>query len=252
MGRDKPVGHSLLFVVLLSAALLVGVLGCRKQATETPAEVPAEAPAEVPAEVPAEEPAEEPAEVPTEVPAEEPAEVLAERSEGEVDKPVVVITTSKGTIEVELDPERAPKSVANFLQYVDDEFYDGTIFHRVIDNFMIQGGGFTPDFQQKETRDPIKNEADNGLKNERYTIAMARTAVVDSATAQFYINVRDNPSLDHRSRDQRGFGYAVFGRVTGGRETVDAIKSVATGSGGHFPRDVPQEQVLIESIRRKQ
>ena len=160
---------------------------------------------------------------------------------------MVVLTTNKGAITIELDEEKAPISVANFLQYVDDGHFDGTIFHRVIPDFMIQGGGFEPGMKQKGTRDPIKNEADNGLKNERGTLAMARTQVVDSATAQFFINLKDNDFLNHGGRD---FGYAVFGRVTDGMDVVDAIAGVATGSkGGHG--DVPADDVVIEKAERK-
>ena len=154
--------------------------------------------------------------------------------------PVVIIKTSKGDIKVELDKENAPISTDNFLAYVEDGYYDGTIFHRVINNFMIQGGGFTADGQQKPTKAPIKNEADNGLKNDRGTIAMARTGVVDSATSQFYINHVDNDFLNHGKRD---FGYAVFGKVVDGMDVVDAIAAVQTGSG-----DVPNEQIVIESV----
>ncbi len=154
--------------------------------------------------------------------------------------PMVIIKTSKGDIKLELDSENAPITVDNFLAYVEDGFYDGTIFHRVINNFMVQGGGFTTDMQQKPTNAPIKNEADNGLKNERGTIAMARTGVVDSATSQFFINHTDNAFLDHGKRD---FGYAVFGRVVDGMEVVDAIATVQTGPG-----DVPNEQIVIETV----
>jgi len=154
--------------------------------------------------------------------------------------PVVIIKTSKGDIKLELDKENAPITVDNFLAYIEDGFYNGTIFHRVINNFMVQGGGFTPDMQQKPTNAPIKNEADNGLKNERGTIAMARTGVVDSATSQFFINHVDNAFLDHGLRD---YGYAVFGKVVDGMDVVDAIAVVETGPG-----DVPKEQVFIESV----
>ncbi len=165
--------------------------------------------------------------------------------------PVVVIDTSFGPIEVELAPDKAPASVQNFLRYVDEKFYDGTIFHRVINSFMIQGGGFTKEFEQKRTHEPIKNEAGNGLKNVRGTIAMARTSVVDSATAQFFINVVDNAFLDHRDETQRGFGYAVFGKVVKGMDVVDRIRGVQTGQGGPFPSDCPKDAVLIKSVRRK-
>ncbi len=158
--------------------------------------------------------------------------------------PIVVITTSLGAITVELDPEHAPITVENFLGYVRDGFYDGTVFHRVIKDFMIQGGGMTPDLSQKGTKPPIKNEAANGLGNVRGSIAMARTGVVDSATSQFFINVVDNAFLDHRSPDPAGYGYAVFGRVTDGMDVVDAIRVVKTGG-----QDVPVEPVVIESIR---
>lgn len=165
------------------------------------------------------------------------------------ENPVVVMDTSRGTIEIELYEDTAPITVANFLKYVDEGFYDGTIFHRVIDGFMVQGGGFTPEFEQKETHAPIKNEADNGLKNDRGTLAMARTQAVDSATAQFFINVKDNDFLNHRGK--ANFGYAVFGKVISGMDVVDEIKAVKTGAKGPFPKDVPLETILIESIRRK-
>ena len=158
----------------------------------------------------------------------------------------VILKTSLGDIHIALRADKAPITVANFLQYVDDGFYDGTIFHRVIPDFMIQGGGFTADMSQKATRDPIKNEADNGLSNEPYTIAMARTSVVDSATAQFFINVADNVFLDHGTRD---FGYAVFGKVVQGEDIVDRIADVDTGTRAGMG-DVPKETVTIESAKR--
>ena len=158
-----------------------------------------------------------------------------------------VVKTSLGEIELELDEAKAPVTVTNFVEYAKSGFYDGTIFHRVIDGFMIQGGGFTKEMQQKPTRPPIRNEAGNGLKNKRYTIAMARTQVVDSATAQFFINVRDNGFLDHRSEDMRGFGYAVFGTVTKGTNVVDKIAKVKTGQVSFFS-DVPVEPVIIEKV----
>jgi cyclophilin family peptidyl-prolyl cis-trans isomerase len=161
-------------------------------------------------------------------------------AENKGENPVVIIKTSKGDIKIELDKENAPISVDNFLTYVEDGFYDGTIFHRVINNFMVQGGGFTADMQQKSTNPQIKNEADNGLKNERGTIAMARTGVVDSATSQFFINHADNTFLDHGIKD---YGYAVFGKVVDGMDVVDVIAVVQTGPG-----DVPNEHVVIESI----
>ena len=164
------------------------------------------------------------------------------------EKKVVVIKTNQGEITVELDEAKAPITVKNFLAYVDDGFYDGTIFHRVIDDFMIQGGGFDNDMKQKGTKDQIKNEADNGLKNDRGTLAMARTQVRDSATSQFFINLKDNDFLNHGTRD---FGYAVFAKVIDGMDVVDKIAKVKTGNkGGHG--DVPLEAVVIESIKRKQ
>lgn len=160
--------------------------------------------------------------------------------------PRVYMETSLGDIVLELNEEQAPKTVENFLYYVHEGFYAGTIFHRIIDGFMIQGGGFTEDFQQKPTRPPIPNEAKNGLKNTRGSIAMARTPDPHSATAQFFINVGDNPSLDYPSPD--GWGYTVFGRVVKGMDVVDEIRQVSTGQGGPFPQDVPQTPVIIEKV----
>ena len=159
--------------------------------------------------------------------------------------PRVKLSTSMGDILVELDAENAPISTENFLGYVNDGFYAGTIFHRVIADFMIQGGGMTPDMNPKQTRAPIKNEATNGLSNKRGTLAMARTQVVDSATGQFFINTVDNNFLDHQNETVMGYGYAVFGKVVEGMETVDAIRQVATGNHG-MHQDVPNESVLIE------
>lgn len=165
--------------------------------------------------------------------------------------PVVLMETSLGNVKIELDQAKAPISVKNFLSYVDDKFYDGTIFHRVISSFMIQGGGFTADMQQKPTKAQIKNEAGNGLSNKRGTLAMARTNVVDSASSQFFVNVVDNDFLDHRDNSSQGFGYAVFGKVVEGMEVVDKIKSVKTGSKMGF-QDVPMDAVVIKSIKRVQ
>jgi len=158
--------------------------------------------------------------------------------------PQVKFATSMGDIVVQLDPAKAPKTVENFLQYVKDKHYDGTVFHRVIDGFMIQGGGFTPDMVQKPTRAPIVLEANNGLKNAPYTIAMARTNVPDSATAQFFINVKDNAMLN--ARQPSGDGYAVFGKVVQGTDVVDKIKAVATGNRGGY-QNVPTTPVTIIS-----
>ena len=160
---------------------------------------------------------------------------------------MVKLHTSKGVITLELDAEKAPVTVENFLQYVRDGFYDGTIFHRVIDGFMIQGGGFEPGMSQKPTRAPIKNEADNGLKNAVGTIAMARTPNPHSATAQFFINVKDNDFLNFSSPTPQGWGYCVFGKVVEGMDVVHGIEKVATGNrGGHG--DVPLEDVVIEKV----
>ncbi len=159
-------------------------------------------------------------------------------------QPMVKLQTSLGDIVLELNPEKAPATVANFLQYVKDGHYDGTIFHRVINGFMIQGGGFDAQMNQKTTRAPIKNEADNGLTNDAYTIAMARTAVPDSATSQFFINVADNKNLNHTGKNPAGWGYAVFGKVVQGKDVVDKIKAVTTATKG-FHGDVPVEPVTI-------
>jgi len=159
---------------------------------------------------------------------------------------MVVFSTSLGDFTLELFPEQAPISVENFLKYVDDGFYDGTIFHRVIPGFMLQGGGFDESMNQKETREMIKNEADNGLKNERGFLSMARTSVVDSATSQFFINTVDNAFLDHGSRD---FGYAVFAKVVDGMDVIDAISKVPTGNrAGH--QDVPVDPIVVKSAKR--
>ena len=159
----------------------------------------------------------------------------------------VEMKTSLGSIELALDEAKAPITVKNFVSYAKSGFYEGTIFHRVIDGFMVQGGGFTKDMEQKRTEAPIKNEAGNGLKNDKYTIAMARTRIVDSATAQFFINVKDNGFLDHRSEDPYGFGYAVFGKVTKGQDVVDKIAKVATGNHG-LHQNVPTTPVVIEKV----
>ncbi len=160
---------------------------------------------------------------------------------------MITLKTNHGDITLELDVEKAPVTSQNFIAYARDGFYNGTIFHRVIDGFMIQGGGFEPGMNQKPTGTPIENEADNGLKNDRGTIAMARTMDPHSATAQFFINVKDNDFLNHTAPTSQGWGYAVFGRVVDGMDTIDAIKAVATGSmAGH--QDVPLEDVVIESV----
>ncbi|WP_455217994.1 peptidylprolyl isomerase, partial [Kaarinaea lacus] len=163
------------------------------------------------------------------------------------DMPRVRLVTNLGDIVIELDQAKAPKSVENFLAYVNEGFYNGTIFHRVIDGFMIQGGGFTQDYQKKPTRAPIENEANNGLKNEPGTVAMARTNQPHSATSQFFINVVNNDFLNFRSQTPNGWGYAVFGKVVEGMQVVDTIRRTPTGSGGPFRKDVPMTPVIIQS-----
>jgi peptidyl-prolyl cis-trans isomerase B (cyclophilin B) len=158
---------------------------------------------------------------------------------------MVILHTNHGKITLELDPARAPKTVANFLDYARAGHFDNTLFHRVIDGFMIQGGGLTPDLKQKPTRAPIENEARNGLKNMRYSVAMARTGDPHSATAQFFINVSDNAFLDHRSPDANGWGYCVFGHVVAGVDVIDRIKAVPTGNRG-MHQNVPEQDVVIE------
>ena len=159
----------------------------------------------------------------------------------------ILMTTTVGPMTLELDADNAPKTVENFLSYVSSGFYDGTIFHRVINNFMVQGGGFTADMEQKATQAPIENEANNGLKNARGTIAMARTQDPHSATAQFFINVQDNDFLNHTGENMQGWGYAVFGKVTEGEDVLDKIRCVQTGNqAGH--QDVPVEPIIIESV----
>ena len=159
----------------------------------------------------------------------------------------VTIATTVGQMTLELDADNAPKTVENFLAYASSGFYDGTIFHRVINNFMIQGGGFTTDMEQKPTQAPVDNEANNGLKNERGTIAMARTQDPHSATAQFFINVQDNDFVNHTGENMQGWGYTVFGKITQGEDVLDKIRGVQTGSqDGH--QDVPTEPIIIESV----
>ena len=165
------------------------------------------------------------------------------------ENPKVLLDTSKGEVVLELYPDKAPDTVKNFLNYVDTKFFDGTIFHRVIPNFMIQGGGFTDDMKQKPTQAPIKNEADTGIKNDRGTIAMARTGDPHSATGQFFINTVDNDFLNHKNKTQQGWGYAAFGKVIKGMDTVDAISAVKTSNRGSY-QDVPVEAVVIKSAKR--
>ena len=163
----------------------------------------------------------------------------------------VLLKTNKGDITLTLDAAKAPKSVANFLQYVKNGHYDGTIFHRVIDNFMIQGGGMTAGMKQKPTGEQIENEANNGLKNERGTIAMARTSDPHSATAQFFINVKDNDFLDHQAPTSQGWGYVAFGKVVSGMEVVNRIRATPTSSGGRFGSDVPRNPIVIHCAGKR-
>jgi cyclophilin family peptidyl-prolyl cis-trans isomerase len=163
----------------------------------------------------------------------------------------VVVETDMGNIELELDEDKAPKSVANFLKYADDNHYDGTLFHRVIPGFMAQGGGYDAKLEKKPVREAVENEADNGLKNVRGSVAMARTSDPHSATAQFFINVKDNGFLDHSGKNSTGWGYAVFGKVTEGMDIVDKIVGVTTGAKGPFAKDAPQENIAIKAVRRK-
>jgi len=165
--------------------------------------------------------------------------------------PVVDVVTNHGAFAIELDPAKAPKSVANFLRYVDAQHYDGTVFHRVIPTFMIQGGGFDAELEKKPVQAPIENEATNGLKNTRGTVAMARTNDPHSATSQFFVNVTDNAFLDHTAPAGPGWGYAVFGKVISGMDAVDKIKAVKTGAQGPFAKDAPVSPVVIQSVRRR-
>lgn len=160
---------------------------------------------------------------------------------------MITLHTNLGDIVLELDYEKAPKTAENFKRYAEDGFYEGTIFHRVIEGFMIQGGGMTADMQEKETRESIENEADKGLENKAGTVAMARTMEPHSATAQFFVNLKDNDFLNHKSKDVQGWGYCAFGRVVEGMDTVNKIKSVETGSAGPH-QDVPKEPVVIEKV----
>ena len=174
--------------------------------------------------------------------------LLAANSSVSASNPKVRMETTKGVVVIELYPDKAPKTVENFLRYVNEGKYDGTIFHRVIKRFMNQGGGFTPDFHKVETFAPIKNEADNGLKNKRGTIAMARTGDPHSATNQFFVNTVDNTFLDHTSKTTRGWGYCVFATVVDGMDVMDRIAKVKTGANGPFQQDVPLEEILIQKV----
>ena len=172
------------------------------------------------------------------------------KTDKEAGNPIVIIETSEGTIRAELWKDKAPKTVANFLRYVDEGFYDGLVFHRVMRGFMIQGGGYTTDLVKKRPHAPIRNEASPALRNDRGTLAMARTPEVHSATAQFFINHADNDGLNQRNKTQDGFGYCAFGKVTEGMDVVDAIARVRTGARGPFDKNVPIKNIVIKSIRR--
>lgn len=176
--------------------------------------------------------------------------LLSQTAAAAQNNPHVVLKTNFGEIEIELYADKAPRSVENFLTYVDEGFYTDTAFHRVIDGFMIQGGGYTRDYKRKPTHAPVHNEANNGLKNERGTIAMARTYEPHSATSQFFINVADNDFLNHTAPTPDGWGYTVFGKVVRGMDVVDTIRKLRTGPAGQFPKDVPQQQAFIEQASR--
>jgi peptidyl-prolyl cis-trans isomerase B (cyclophilin B) len=223
---------------ILGLGMMVALAGCAKQTTPT---APASSQAE-PAKKETEPMKTEPATAPKEPNVEETPKPPA--------RPVVIMETSMGTITIELNAEKAPKTVANFLRYADEKFYDGTIFHRVISGFMVQGGGFTPQMRQKATHDEIENEAANGLKNLRGAIAMARTPNPHSASSQFFINHKDNEFLNFTAPTARGYGYCVFGKVLEGMDVVDKIAAVKTGQAGPHG-DVPAETILIRSVRRK-
>ena len=176
----------------------------------------------------------------------DPATVSAVKQAQQNGNPVVALHTNLGTMHLELYPEKSPKSVENFVKYVQDNFYDGTIFHRVIEGFMIQGGGLDLRLEKKKTRDPVLNEADNGLRNEKFTIAMARTGAPHSATAQFFINTADNDFLNHKAKEASGWGYAVIGRMIGGKRIAEWMSKAPTGPAGPFPSDVPVTPMVIE------
>lgn len=162
----------------------------------------------------------------------------------------LIMETTQGRVVIAMRPDLAPKHVARIKELARQKFYDGIVFHRVIDGFMAQGGGYTTDFERKPTVAPVENEADNGLKNQRGTVAMARTSDPHSATAQFFINVKDNTSLDHKGKNDAGWGYTVFGQVVAGMDVVDRIKAVKTGAAGPFTKDAPLEAIVIKSARR--
>jgi cyclophilin family peptidyl-prolyl cis-trans isomerase len=230
-----------MFIAIGCAVLVLSAAGCK------PKPQPAGEPPAVEEAAAVEKKQEETA------PAAEPQEGEGEAAAGEEGRegvnPLVAVETSLGTVKIELFQDKAPATVKNFLSYADKGFYDGTLFHRVMSGFMIQGGGFEPGMNKKATDPPVKNEAGNGLSNERGTVAMARTDDVDSATAQFFINHVDNAKLDHKDNTPFGFGYCVFGKVTEGMDVVDKIAAVATTTKGMF-ENVPVEDVLIKSVKR--
>lgn len=238
-----------LVLLMLSGGLIAGCQSTQPLQPKEPAPVVAEEQAQT-AESIVSEAQKQAAEPATNAPVEmveEPVVTAEQPIEQERNKTMILMKTSKGDIKIELDNEKAPKTVENFLSYVGSGHYNGTIFHRVIDGFMIQGGGFDQNMNQKPTRWTVENEADNGLANDVGTIAMARTPDPQSASAQFFINVKDNDFLNFRSKTPQGWGYCVFGKVVEGMDVVNAIKSVPTGTVGYF-QDVPKEPVVINSV----
>ena len=234
---------------VLITVMVLGAAGCPKNGNNQPASggQPDPAPASQPAPPP--DPA-KPAPAAKDEAKAAPEAKTAPAAEGEKKaNPQVLLVTSMGEIKLELNRAKAPGTVENFLKYVASGHYKGTVFHRVIAGFMIQGGGFDTKLTKKETRAPIQNEADNGLKNVKFSVAMARTPDPHSAAAQFFINVTDNVFLNHRDKSQRGWGYCVFGKVIAGQEVVEKIRQVKTGSCGQFPTDCPAEQVLIKDAK---
>lgn len=232
-----------IFCLSLSLLILLGT-GCPKKGNDQ------KAPEEV--EVTKSDESKEKEPNATEPKVEEEKETKVDEPESqdtlEGENPVVLMETSMGSIKIELFKKQAPVSVKNFLDYVNENFYDGTIFHRVIPNFVIQGGGFTEDMTKKATRPPIENEAGNGISNTRGTVAMARTPYIHSATSQFYINLRDNLALDHKDESSENYGYCVFGKVIGGMDVVDSISRVPRDRKGHYT-DVPVKPVIIKSVK---
>jgi peptidyl-prolyl cis-trans isomerase A (cyclophilin A)/peptidyl-prolyl cis-trans isomerase B (cyclophilin B) len=231
------VSRNAVVLPVLLAGLALALAGCPK--SETNPSNPAANP----------EPAAKPEPKPAEPTKSEPTKAEPTKAEALPEKPIVELSTSLGKLKLELFPKKAPKTVANFLRYVRAGHYSGTVFHRVIPTFMIQGGGFDSSLKEKPTSPPIENEADNGLTHERGTLAMARTPNPHSASAQFFINTVTNSFLNHREKSMEGWGYCVFGKVVEGMEVVDKIKDVQTGPKGPFDKDVPQTDVVINEVK---